>query len=134
MKRGRVFRSNELPLFSGYKSKPSKQPKSNRTLFVCLSYPDDGGSMFFRNVTKLLPDYMALQPMMPSLPKSINAFWAMLHDGGWIRQNRRFRFSFPKHNYEATRRKREKERNKINKVGYKTLYLPLVRFVRNNKA
>jgi hypothetical protein len=53
-------------------------------LLVLLLYPDDGGSMFVRNVAKLLPDYTALQPMMPILTEIVKAFWVMLHDGGWV--------------------------------------------------
>jgi hypothetical protein len=49
-----TFQWNALVLF----------PASAYFLFGLLFYPDDGGSMSFRNVGKLLSDYTASHPKM----------------------------------------------------------------------
>jgi hypothetical protein len=59
-----------MPVSSGSKSKPSKwPPKSKQTcnlvlvdhLLVLQFKPEDGVSMCLRNVSEILPDFMALQ-------------------------------------------------------------------------
>jgi hypothetical protein len=63
-----TFRRNVIP--PGSKCKPSKQGESKSdfgvVVFFSLSLlfdPEEGGSMFFRNVGELLPDYTASEPL-----------------------------------------------------------------------
>jgi hypothetical protein len=67
MKPGRIsptFRRNELPPFSGLKSKPRKIYIAIPLLAVTyllgsLFNPEDGHSTFLRNVAELQPEYTA---------------------------------------------------------------------------